>query len=248
MLKNIFNIACTRRLTYFASNLPNSTGILPPNINISNLRVPIDKPIVNEDKSCVLPGYYHNVKIYSFPELNPKIVEAPTLQNILDKIDPSLNEDASKEIGEPNKSISPLYCTPRIMTIRKKKMKKFKRRKRYDRDFYKYQKYHHQKKIKAERKFRQQMALLIKEMEDFNPMEYVNKTIETAKLEWSSTVAPSGKKKYPHWSQLMEVEELYGITKEKYIDKRYGYPTEEDAKKLEYMTKEYLEGYCKKKR
>uniref|UniRef100_A0A0K0E9R5 DUF1713 domain-containing protein n=1 Tax=Strongyloides stercoralis TaxID=6248 RepID=A0A0K0E9R5_STRER len=247
MLQRFTRIVNVRTLTYLTSSPSNNHGILPPRPFNNNLEISIEKPINENDKFSILPGYNHNVKIYSFPELNPKVVEAPTLLNILDKIDPSLNDDISKEIEEPNKKISPMHCSPRLLTIRRKKMKKFKRRKRYDRDFYKYQKYHRQKKMKAEKKFRQQMALLIKDMDNFDPLEFVNKTIETAKFEWSSTVAPTGRKKYPHWSQLMKLEEIYGIEKISYIDKRYGYPTDEDAKQLEQMIDKYLKEYKKEK-
>ncbi|CEF64639.1 Hypothetical protein SRAE_1000289200 [Strongyloides ratti] len=247
MLQRFNRIVNVRTLKFLTSSPSNNHGILPPRPINGNLNIPMDDHINENNKFTILPGYYKNIKIYSFPELNPKIVEAPTLLNILDKIDPSLNDDILKEIEEPNKKISPMYCSPRLMTIRRKKMNKFKRRKRYDRDYHKYQKHHRQKKIKAERKFRQQMALLIKEMNEFDPLQFVSKTIETAKYEWTSSVAPSGRKKYPHWSQLMTLEEIYGIEKNNYIDKRYGYPTTEDAQQLEQMIDKYLKEYKKKK-
>uniref|UniRef100_A0A0N4ZKS4 DUF1713 domain-containing protein n=1 Tax=Parastrongyloides trichosuri TaxID=131310 RepID=A0A0N4ZKS4_PARTI len=244
MIGRLSNFSSLRRLTCFSSNLPQSSNILPPSYKNGNLEDRKEEKIVN--RTCVLPGYNNNVRIYSFPELTPKIMEVPTtLNELLDKMDPLLEEN--KNIEEPsNNKISPLYCGPRLMTIRRKKMKKHKRRRRYDRDYHKYQKFHRQKKLKAEKKFRQQMAFLIKDMEEFNPKDFVNQTIEKAKLEWNTKLAPSGKKKYPHWSQLMSIEELYGIEKNSYIDKNYGYPGEEGKQQLDHLRKEYIKKYTKK--
>ncbi|KAH7706742.1 Protein Y54G9A.7, partial [Aphelenchoides avenae] len=64
-----------------------------------------------------------------------------------------------------------------------------------------------------------------------------------AKQEWSLEVAPTGRKKYPHWSQLMTIEELFSVDKGDYIDKRAGLPNEEDAAKLAAMRAEYIKKY-----
>ena len=71
-----------------------------------------------------------------------------------------------------------MVAGPRMLTIRRKKMKKHKRRKRFDRDYFKYQKYHRQKKIKAEKVFRARMNELMKTLENFDPLEHVNDTIK----------------------------------------------------------------------
>ncbi|VDM53272.1 unnamed protein product [Angiostrongylus costaricensis] len=115
-----------------------------------------------------------------------------------------------------------IQLAPRLLTIRRKKMKKHKRRKRYDRDFFKYQKYHREKKLRS-----------------FEAEKYVEDTIATAKKEWSDELAPTGRKLYPHWSRLMSLEELYGLPKSDYIDKKAGFPSEEDMERIKKLKMEY---------
>lgn len=99
-------------------------------------------------------------------------------------------------------------------------MKKHKRRRRYDRDFFKYQKYHREKKLKAEREFQKRMKSLLTELEAFDPEQYVKDTIKMANKEWQDELAPTGRKLYPHWSRFMSLEQLYGLPKSEYIDKK----------------------------
>uniref|UniRef100_A0AC35TS41 DUF1713 domain-containing protein n=1 Tax=Rhabditophanes sp. KR3021 TaxID=114890 RepID=A0AC35TS41_9BILA len=239
MLRTLLNKTVARGLATLSSNP--STGLniplLPPTLpRLPNLG---DETSIDLNKiNLILPGHLKGVKIYSFPTIVPRILEAPSSEvGVIEKIDPTIN--GGKVIENPN-VITGYSCSPRLLTIRRKKMKKHKRRKRYDRDFFKYQKYHREKKIKAERKFRQQMDALTKDVEEFNPMAFVTETIATAKQEWKNDLAPTGRKKYPHWSQLMAIEELYGLENQVYIDKRFGYPGEEGAHKSQHLMKEYL--------
>ncbi|EYC44951.1 hypothetical protein Y032_0444g1562 [Ancylostoma ceylanicum] len=64
-------------------------------------------------------------------------------------------------------------------------------------------------------------------------------TILSAKKEWSDELAPTGRKRYPHWSRLMSLEELYGIPKGDYIDKKAGLAGEEDAAKIKQLKMDY---------
>uniref|UniRef100_A0A183FCN0 39S ribosomal protein L52, mitochondrial n=1 Tax=Heligmosomoides polygyrus TaxID=6339 RepID=A0A183FCN0_HELPZ len=57
----------------------------------------------------------------------------------------------------------------------------------------------------------------------------------SAKKEWSDELAPTGRKLYPHWSRLMSLEELYGLPKTDYIDKKAGLAGEEDAEKIRQL-------------
>lgn len=45
-------------------------------------------------------------------------------------------------IEDPSKKQTPLIAGPRMLVIRKRKMMKHKRRKRWDRDYFRYQKIH----------------------------------------------------------------------------------------------------------
>ncbi|KAI6184349.1 hypothetical protein M3Y97_00586700 [Aphelenchoides bicaudatus] len=126
------------------------------------------------------------------------------------------------------------------------KMKKHKRKKRYDRDFFIYQKYHAKKKAKAEAIFRQEMETMLTELRNFNPLEHVKDTIQKAKVEWKSSLAVSGRKKYPHWHELMSLEELYGIKPDIYIDKKAGRPSEEDEASLKEQREKYFKDFVRK--
>ncbi|XGW09622.1 hypothetical protein V3C99_011699 [Haemonchus contortus] len=136
-----------------------------------------------------------------------------------------------------------IQLAPRMLIIRRKKMKKHKRRKRYNRDFFKYQKHHKEKKLRAEREFIKRMKAHLAELESFKPEQYVEETIAAAKKEWSDDLAPTGRKLYPHWSRLMSLEELYGLPKSDYIDKKAGLAGEEDAQKIKQLKIEYDNKY-----
>lgn len=185
------------------------------------------------------PGLENIGQVYTFPTLDrsPILAPAPFLQQILEKMDPEMNK---APMQAPSAfPVNAVWASPRLLTIRRKKMKKHKRRKRYDRDFFKYQKYHKEKKLKAEREFVKRMKSTLVELETFNPEKYVEETIALAKKEWSDDFAPTGRKLYPHWSRIMAIEELYGLPDSDYIDKFAGLPTEEDREKIIELKKEY---------
>uniref|UniRef100_A0A915E0L7 Tr-type G domain-containing protein n=1 Tax=Ditylenchus dipsaci TaxID=166011 RepID=A0A915E0L7_9BILA len=128
----------------------------------------------------------------------------------------------------------------RLMDIRRHKMLKHKRRKRWARDHFEYTKKQAQKKMKSEVLFRARMKEIVEDLDAYDAMAYINETIRKASREWKLVVAPSGRKIYPHWSSIMSLEELYGVEKSEYIDKRAGYPTPEDKVKLEAMKADYM--------
>ncbi|KAJ1360065.1 hypothetical protein KIN20_018946 [Parelaphostrongylus tenuis] len=186
-----------------------------------------------------LPALDNARRVYTFPTLYraPIVVPAPFYGEKLEKMDP-LTDKAPLEAPPQTTPIS-IHLAPRLLTIRRKKMKKHKRRKRYDRDFFKYQKYHREKKLRAEREFVRRMKAHLAELHSFDPEKYVEETIAAAKKEWSDELAPTGRKLYPHWSRLMSLEELYGLPKNDYIDKNAGFPSEEDMEKIKQLRIEY---------
>ncbi|VBB32191.1 unnamed protein product [Acanthocheilonema viteae] len=136
-----------------------------------------------------------------------------------------------------------LFTGERMLKIRRHKMRKHKRRKRYDRDYFKYQKYHRQKKAKAENLFRYRMHKMLEDYKTFDPEKYVKDIIACAKQDVTKDVSLSGRRKYPHWSTLITLEELYGLPESDYIDKKAGLAGEEDREKIRQMKKEYDEKY-----
>ncbi|CAI4224191.1 unnamed protein product [Auanema sp. JU1783] len=219
--------------------------IVTPSTN--NLIVPtyVPKNDISEIgplKNFRLPALDNPRDIYTFPTLNPTKIVEPFISTIIEKADPTKNIS----IECPSSEVKPeLSLAPRLLTIRRKKMKKHKRRKRYDRDFFKYQKYHREKKLKAEREFLKRMKSHLAELDAFNPEKYVRETITEAKKEWSDELAPTGRKLYPHWSRLMTLEELYGLQKDDYIDKKAGFPTDEDLEKIKSLKLDYANKYRK---
>ncbi|CAD5211166.1 unnamed protein product [Bursaphelenchus okinawaensis] len=223
----------------FRSGLTLATApgaIAPPPVP---LNIPGDNNVVNQIK--ILPPAH--TKVYCFPTPEKVAMELPTLKTlILDKSDP---QSLNLRIEEPTSNKAPLIAGPRMLTIRRKKMKKHKRLKRYHRDYFKYQTHHRKKKAKAEGLFRQRMHAIIDELETFDPLEHVKDTIARAERTWETSLAGSGRKKYPHWSQLMSLEELYGLPKITRIDKSYGRPAPEDEKKIDQLRKEYFRDYTR---
>uniref|UniRef100_A0A914WGG5 Uncharacterized protein n=1 Tax=Plectus sambesii TaxID=2011161 RepID=A0A914WGG5_9BILA len=127
----------------------------------------------------------------------------------------------------------------RMLRVRRRKMKKHKRRKRYMRDFYKYATFHREKKAKAEKAFRYRMTDLLRELDTYDAEKYVRETIARAKVDPHEGLAWSGRKKHAHWSEVMTIEELYGLPKSDYIDKSAGYPDEEDAAEIARLKADY---------
>ncbi|EGT40903.1 hypothetical protein CAEBREN_04990 [Caenorhabditis brenneri] len=200
----------------------------------------------NPSASVELPSLENPQQVYTFPTLNrtPMVAPGAIITEILEKLAPTVEKGSLIAPGITNKA--PMWLSPRLLTIRRKKMKKHKRRRRYDRDFFKYQKYHREKKLKAEREFQKRMKSLLTELEAFNPEKYVKDTIKMANKEWQDELAPTGRKLYPHWSRLMSLEQLYGLPKSEYIDKRAGLPTPEEAEQIKALKEKYAKLYRKK--
>ncbi|CAB3411184.1 unnamed protein product [Caenorhabditis bovis] len=238
-----------RALVHHFNSAP-SSAILPPvpsRIPTTDKGFPANGSVnfPNTPVSVELPALENPQQVYTFPTINrvPLSAPGPILTEILDKLVPALEKG---EISAPSYSNVSMWLSPRLLTIRRKKMKKHKRRKRYDRDFFKYQKYHREKKLKAEREFRKRMNGLLNELEAFDPEKYVKDTIAMANKEWQDDLAPTGRKLYPHWSRLMSLEQLYGLPKSDYIDKRAGIPNPEEAEQLKVLREKYAKLYRKK--
>ncbi|EPB66330.1 hypothetical protein ANCCEY_14579 [Ancylostoma ceylanicum] len=230
-------------------NAPASSTLYIPTLRRERITPILDVPENprvggrNPTVSYELPSLENVRRVYTFPTLDkaPISAPAPFLQDLIEKMDPL--PEKSRIEAPPTAPPLAIQLAPRLLTIRRKKMKKHKRRKRYDRDFFKYQKYHKEKKLRAEREFIRRMKAHLAELESFKPEQYVEETIAAAKKEWSDELAPTGRKRYPHWSRLMSLEELYGIPKGDYIDKKAGLAGEEDAAKIKQLKMDYDNRY-----
>lgn len=59
-------------------------------------------------------------------------------------------------------------------------------------------------------------------------------------------MAPSGRKRYPHWSQIVTIEEVFDLPPTdppNYIDKRSGIPEPEVVQEVERLRQEYRNKY-----
>lgn len=83
------------------------------------------------------------------------------------------------------------------------------------------------------------MTDLLRELDTYDAEKYVRETIARAKTDPNEGLAWSGRKKHPHWSEFMTIEELYGLPKTDYIDKKSGFPDEEDAAQIARLKADY---------
>lgn len=182
--------------------------------------------------------------VFTFPSAKQQYISAPGLfiNEFMKKFDPLPFLQIPLQLPQQS-PIFEIFAGERMLQIRRHKMLKHKRRKRYDRDYFKYQKYHRQKKAKAEILFRERMNKMIEEYKAFDPEKYIKDVIARAKQDVIKDVSPSGRRKYPHWSTLVTLEELYGIPPSSYIDKRAGLAGDEDREKISQLKKEYDEKY-----
>jgi len=186
------------------------------------------------------------VKTYTFPTPEKFAIKVPTIESILlEKTEPL---SLVIPLIEPHSDKPELIAGPRMLVIRRKKMNKHKRRKRFKRDYFKYQTYHQAKKAKAEKIFRQKMGEMINDLNTFDPLEHVKDTMRRARREWTNSLAVSGRKKYPHWSELMQLEELYGLEKDVFIYKKCGRPSPEDEAQIQRLRVDYFAKYTRKGR
>ncbi|CAJ0585690.1 unnamed protein product, partial [Mesorhabditis spiculigera] len=227
---------------------PSSSVIVPLPLPVSRL------PLQEQPESRrPAPGLHRIIPLSCPTTAGNRVLSLPTLidnaprvapsweSHFTVKVDPELNKP---EIQEPTTSHNtPMYAGPRALTIRRHKMRKHKRNKRIQRDWFKYQKYHREKKMRAEKEFVKRMKGHLSELHAFDPEKYIEDTISRAKREWSDELAPTGRRLYPHWSRLMSLEELYGLQQSDYIDKRAGYPDEEQKEKTKELRKKYRQEF-----
>jgi len=202
-----------------------------------------------ERKKLILPGNQNLGVLYSFPTQNKINIFAPTFNTLIfEKEDPDENLVPINDPLTDEKTVPKMAITMRNWSkVRKHKMLKHKRRKRMKRDRFQYQKRKLKKNQKAEALFRSRMRDLIEKIEAFDPISYVNDTIERSNREIHSKFLPTGRRKYPHWSSSTSIDQLFGLPPGDYIDKRYGLPSEEDQSRVEELRKEYLRLYTVKK-
>ncbi|CAG9533705.1 unnamed protein product [Cercopithifilaria johnstoni] len=182
--------------------------------------------------------------VFTFPGTNRQHIVLPGVfvNELLKKFDPLPSLQISLQLPQQS-SIVEIFAGERMLKIRRHKMRKHKRRKRYDRDYFKYQKYHRQKKAKAENLFRNRIHKMLEDYKTFDPEKYVKDVIACAKQDVTKDVSLSGRRKYPHWSTLVTLEELYGLPQTDYIFKNAGLADDEDRDKIRQMKKEYDEKY-----
>ncbi|VDK80125.1 unnamed protein product [Litomosoides sigmodontis] len=178
--------------------------------------------------------------VFTFPSTNrqPIVVPGIFVNEFLKKFDPLYSLQIPLWLPQQSQAVE-ILAGERMLKIRRHKMRKHKRRKRFDRDYFKYQKYHRQKKAKAETFFRNRMQKMLEDYKTFDAEKYIKDVIACAKQDVTKDVSLSGRRKYPHWSTLITLEELYGLPQTDYIVKEAGLAGEEDRDKIKQLKKEY---------
>uniref|UniRef100_A0A0N5ATQ2 DUF1713 domain-containing protein n=1 Tax=Syphacia muris TaxID=451379 RepID=A0A0N5ATQ2_9BILA len=187
-------------------------------------------------------------KVYTFPTAQKVEFYVPSVswRQLVEINDFNVNDKVAVE--DPELVINtPMYADIRVLTIRRHKMNKHKRRKRCKRDQFQLMKYHREQKAKSEYLFQKRMKNKMAELKSFSAEAYVRDVIERAKRDWRTELVPSGRKNLPHWSTLMSLEELYGLEPDDYIDKSYGIPNDEDKARLQELKTKYYNEFLGKK-
>ncbi|KAI1720258.1 hypothetical protein DdX_05642 [Ditylenchus destructor] len=201
---------------------------------------------INDSKGPIsLPAFEKRPKLYSFPTPAKLKIEAPAyLPTLIEKMDPIPEKPP---VEDPQIRIVPMEAhgalATRMKYVRKHKMKKHMRIKRWKKFENQYKIKQAKKKAKSEHLFRSRLWPLIQEIKDFNELEYVKDTIEKAKKDWNLLLAPSGRRRHPHWSRFCTLEEIFEHDLTDHIDKRYGFPSDEDREKIERKKAEYIKKY-----
>ncbi|KAI1718503.1 hypothetical protein Ddc_09556 [Ditylenchus destructor] len=215
------------------------------NNKMSDMQPKIAQAIKGSKSPISLPAFEKRPKVYSFPTPAKLKIEAPAyLPTLIEKMDPLPEKP---RVEDPQIHIVPMEAHGALSThmkyIRKHKMKKHMRIKRWTKFANQYKIKQAKKKAKSEHLFRSRLCHLIQEIKDFNELDYVKDIIERANKDWSLNLAPSGRRRHPHWSRFCTLEELFEHDLTHHIDKRYGFPSDEDREKIQRKRDEYIKKY-----
>uniref|UniRef100_A0A5S6Q2D8 Uncharacterized protein n=1 Tax=Trichuris muris TaxID=70415 RepID=A0A5S6Q2D8_TRIMR len=133
----------------------------------------------------------------------------------------------------------------RMIRIRRRKIKKHWRMKRFRRRRAVYLRVHAEKKQRAEKLFLARVNTILNEGLQFKADQYVRGVIERAKWKPSEERLPSGKVKLPHWTSLISIEELYGLKQTDYIDKKSCIASPEEWSEILKLKKKYHDSFGK---
>uniref|UniRef100_A0A914ENV4 Mitochondrial mRNA-processing protein COX24 C-terminal domain-containing protein n=1 Tax=Acrobeloides nanus TaxID=290746 RepID=A0A914ENV4_9BILA len=179
MLMRNYLVSLTQHSKRFLTTLPKGASTsqgIPPPFPISQRSTVIEDLPTTSQVPWILPNEHRNVKLFSFPTLNKVALEMPMFPNIVEKVEPATD---IIPINDPDSSKkTPMYANRRLIKVRKRMMKKYKKILRIRKKWTKLQKLHMEKKAKQERIFRARMAALLTELDTFDPMVYIKDTIK----------------------------------------------------------------------
>lgn len=157
----------------------------------------------------------------------------------------------------------------RNLTHRRKRIKKHWRRKHFIRDIVIYKKREKKRKLAAERVFRDRLMAKIQSAEEFDAKSYVENFL--SRVDWNSaTPTPvsalitdgaceeakdekstqNSKRKTSnskHWTDVISVEQLYGIPPSTYIDKTAGVADDEEWQEIVKQRLKYDDTFRKRR-
>lgn len=132
----------------------------------------------------------------------------------------------------------------RVVVIKRKKIKKKKLIKRVRKNWHQIKKRNEAKAKADEADFREKMYVKLSDALNFSPEDHVKDIIGKVKQP-PPQVTITGKKKYPHWKDVMTIEELYGIPPSLHIDKSACIPDEEDLEQIKELKEKYEKTFRK---
>jgi len=153
----------------------------------------------------------------------------------------------------------------RPLIWRHRSMKKHWRKKHFKRDIVIYRKRERRRKVAAEKVFRDRLVSMIHEAEDFDAKKYVEDFLSKVPLkkkddeilpismlvnEFSEKTTmdtiKSQRKQTKHWTELISVEQLFGLPPSNRIEKDAGKVNEEEWQEILKMRRKYDEAFRKR--
>lgn len=186
-------------------------------------------------------------------------ITLPSLINSTKLEAPSFKID--EYFHDPLPNLLPLYLpespnqapemrAERGLLERHARMKRHHRMKRFKRDLTLYKRRHKRRKQAAEKRFQDKIADIIAEANAFSPESYVDSILRVAHKKRPQRIVYEYdyyQSKVPHWTEVMTIEQLYGVPASDRIDKNTGFASEEELEEIKNRRNEYEETFKKLK-
>lgn len=208
-----------------------NTGLENNNKFPLNPTVVLPSQTISENLKITLPSFY-NTKM-----LAPS---SSKLQEIFQDPLPILNTFIELP---PTPQTAPEMYVSGVLLKRKRRIRMYHRRRRRKDNWVEFAKRHKKKKDAAEKRFRDRVNVLLAEAKAFDPRDYVARIVAKSRKDESIKIKYDYENYYrsslSHWTENISVEDLYGLKKTDYIDKKSGLPSAEELEEIKKLRKLY---------